>query len=242
MNPTTTLSFDMSLTLALVFVAPGSCQADPVEARFAFELLQAFKHGAHEIRLTMAREQQKFLPQLAAVERLIRRALELRYGTFEHAPVVQCDPDIGGERRGALLGNADAHTPGERSDPRIAQRALVERARVARIAAMRQRNAKRNAVLRHHDVGRGGGVVHPRHLLAAADVDGGDIARAIAVLGAQIQNRLHRGMRADMAGKALERNGSRRVALAEFTGELRGVEFAAAEYPQEPELAFQHAC
>ena len=49
----------------------------------------------------------------------------------------------------------------ERADLRIVQRALVEGAGIARIAEMRERHAERDAVLRHHDVGRRRDVVDP---------------------------------------------------------------------------------
>ena len=142
---------------------------------------------------------------------------------------------------GAILGDGDGHALGQRPDQWIPQRRFIEGARIARVAGMRKRHAEWDRVLRHHDVGRGGDVVDSRHLVVAGDVDRGDIVAAIAVLGAQIQNRLHRGVRGDVAGKSLEHDRARGVAVAEAAGERRRIERAAAEHPQEAELAFEHA-
>src|SRR6266436_8148536 len=106
---------------------------------------------------------------------------------------------------------------------------------------MSERDAEGEAVLRHHDVGRGGDVVHPRPLFAAADVDRHDISSRIAVLGAQIQYRLHRGMGRDVAGEALEHDRARGIALAQPASKLLRIELRTAEYAQEAELAFEHA-
>src|SRR5262249_57044347 len=86
-----------------------------------------------------------------------------------------------------------------------------------------------------------GDVVALRHLFAAADADRHDIGGRVAVLGAQIQYRLHRGMRRDVAGKALEHDRARGIALAQPASKLVRIDVVTAEYPQETELAFEHA-
>src|SRR5262249_19113610 len=133
------------------------------------------------------------------------------------------------------------HTFGERADLRLTQRAFVERPRIPRVADMGQRDAEWDAVLRHHDVGGRGDVVYPRHLVFAGDVGGGRIFRRIAMIGTQIQDRLHRRMRGDVAGKTLEHDRTRGVAVAEAVREFVRIELAATEYAQEAELAFEHA-
>ena len=44
----------------------GGTDADPVEIGFVLEVLQAIEHFAHVVGGAMARQQQEFLPQLAA--------------------------------------------------------------------------------------------------------------------------------------------------------------------------------
>src|SRR5262249_34318939 len=63
----------------------------------------------------------------------------------------------------------------------------------------------------------------------------------IAVLGTQIQDRLHRRMRGDVTRKTLEHDRTRGVAVAEAVREFVRIELAATEYAQEAELAFEHA-
>src|SRR5262245_65268344 len=112
---------------------------------------------------------------------------------------------------------------------------------MAGIADMSESDTEGNAVLRHHGVGRGGNVVDLRHLFAATDVDRHDIGGRVVVLGAQIQYRLHRSMRRDVAGEALEHDRARGITLAQPASELVRIEVATAEYAQEAELAFEHA-
>src|SRR5262245_58431873 len=102
----------------------------------------------------------------------------------EHAAVFERDGDDCGQRGRAILGDGDGHALGDGADLRLAQRTFVEGARIVRIADVGERDAERDAVLRHHDVGGGGNVVDPRHLVVAGDVDGGDIRGRIAMLGA----------------------------------------------------------
>src|SRR5262249_47387861 len=72
----------------------------------------------------------------------------------KHAPVFERNCDMRPQRRRTVLGDRDAHTLGQRAALRLAQGALVERTRIARIADMRESDAERDDVLRHHDVGR----------------------------------------------------------------------------------------
>ena len=105
---------------------------------------------------------------------------------------------------------------------------------------MRQRHAERQRILRHHQVGRRGDVVDRRHLLVAGDVDRGDVGRVVAVLAPQILDRLHRGVRGDVDGKALEHDAERRPFLAEPARQRRDIVLAAIDV-EEPERPFQHA-
>src|SRR4030081_3549750 len=74
--------------------------ADPIEIALVLEVLQALEHGGHVAAGAVAREQQELLPQLGAIERLLRRALEAGDRTREDAAVLQGDGDDGGERGG----------------------------------------------------------------------------------------------------------------------------------------------
>src|SRR5207244_8580981 len=119
--------------------------------------------------------------------------------------------------------------------------AINEGKMIACIADMIECDTEGDAVFCHHDVGRVGDVVDPGHLFAAADVDRHDIGGCVAVLGAQIQYRLHRGMRRDVAGEALEHDGTRGITLAQPASKLVRIKVGATEYAQEAELAFEHA-
>src|SRR5262249_32883510 len=222
---------------AILRVCPCSfllrTNADPIEIGFPFQILQAIEHLAHIVGAAMARQQQEFLAQLALIEWLLRRALEARDAAREHASVFERDRDRCGQRGRVVLGDRDRHTFGERADLWLAQRAFVEGPRIPRIADMGERDAERDAVLRHHDVGGQGNVVDPRHLVVAFDVDRGDIRGRIAVLGTQIQDRLHRRMRGDVTRKTLEHDRTRGVAVAEAVREFVRIELAATEYAQE---------
>src|SRR5262245_7459922 len=101
---------------------------------------------------------------------------------------------------------------------------------------MSERDAEGDAGLRHHDLGRGGDIVDLRHLFAAADADRGNIGGRVAVLGAQIQYRLHRSMRRDVAGEALEHDRARGITLAQPASKLVRIDVVTAEYAQEAEL------
>ena len=128
-----------------------------------------------------------FSLQLVPVERLLRRALEAGHRPPQHAAILQRDRDGCGKRRRAVVVDRNGHPLAQRPDPRVAQRRFVEGARVARVADMGERDAERDAVLRHHDVGGRGDVVDSRHLVVAGDVDRGDVGAVIAVLGPQIR-------------------------------------------------------
>src|SRR4051812_21845115 len=121
-----------------------TADADPIEVRLMLQLLQAIEHLAHVVRRAVAGQHQEFLPKLALIERMLRRALEIGDRTGEHAPILQSDRDAGGKRRKWLLARGDLHALRERSDLRVAQRRLVEGARIVRIAQMSERHAKWN--------------------------------------------------------------------------------------------------
>ncbi len=215
---------------------------DPVEIAFAFDVLQPLEQPRHRRAVAMPRQQQEFLAHLGAVERLFRRALEAFDAAGERAAVVERH----GDRRDdavAVLGlvrDRNRHALRQRADRRIVERFGVERGRIARVAVMRQRHAERQRILRHHQVGRRGDVVDRRHLLVAGDMDRGDVGRIVAVLAAQILDRLHRGVRGDVDRKALEHDAERRPFLAEPARQRRDVVLAAIDV-EKAERPFQHA-
>src|SRR5262245_51844813 len=93
--------------------------ADPVEIALALQVLQPIEHPSHVVRAAVTGQCQELFPQLGALERLLRRALEVGDAARERAPIAQVDGDGGGERGRAALPDRDGHTLAQRADLRI---------------------------------------------------------------------------------------------------------------------------
>ena len=124
-------------------------------------------------------------------------------------------------------------------DLRVGQCRLVPRSRVASLAAKRQRNRERDAVLRQHQIGGLRNVVALDHSRGGGDGNRLDFGAGKAVLGLQVAHRLDRGMRGRMAGIAFQHRGRDDKLLAETAGQLARIPFRA-EDTEKPELAFEH--
>src|SRR5882757_9650383 len=112
----------------------SSCtDSDPIEVGFAFQVLQAIEHFAHVVRGAMAGQEQKLLPELVPVERLLRCAFEPGHRPPQHAAILQRDRDGCGKRRRAVVVDRNGHPLAQRPDSRVAQRRFVEGAGVARV-------------------------------------------------------------------------------------------------------------
>src|SRR5882762_1041447 len=118
----------------------------PVEIGLVLQILQTIEHSSHVLTGAVAGQQEKLLPQLGVIERLLRRSLEVGDRAGEHASVVESDGDGRGKRGRTLLGDGNRYARRERADLRVAQGRLVEGAWVARIADMRQRDAERDRI------------------------------------------------------------------------------------------------
>jgi hypothetical protein len=209
--------------------------AEPLQVFLVLEPLQPIvERRCTGLAKGLAGQAQEFIVQLSRFEHPILGAAP------EAAPVSEPDRDRArhpGVLRARLRHQPDA--PAKDPNLRVAQCRLVEGFGVACFAAQRQRYAKRNAVLRQHQIGWLQDVVALDHALRTGDGDRLDIRAAKAVRSLQIAHRSDRGMRGGVARVAFQHRRRDDKLLAEAAGQLGLVPFRA-EHLQKPELAFEH--
>src|SRR5262249_22792823 len=120
----------------------------------------------------------------------------------------------------------------------IGERRLVPGFGVTRLAAKRQRDGERDAVLREHQVGGLQDVVALDHAFGAGDGDRLNLGAGKTDLGLQFAYRFDRGVRGRVARIALQYRGRDDELLAQPAGQFTLVP-CRAEHLEEPELAFE---
>jgi len=181
-----------------------------------------------------AGQAQEFVPQLAGFEHSALGAV------LEAAPIGERHRHRA--RHAAMLDFRPGHqldAMAESTDLRVGQCRLVPGFGIARLAAERQRDRERDAVLRQHQIGRLRNVVALDHPRGAGDADGLDLGAGKAVFGLQVAHGFDRGMRGGVARIALQHRGRDDELLAEAARQLGCIPFCAENF-EKPEFAFEH--